>query len=558
MATDIKVAPTPSRADSKPEARKLPLDGMAGLKQNWKSDIVSGFILFLLALPLSLGIALASGVPPMAGLIAAAFGGMLVSQVNGSFVTITGPAAGLIVVILGTVERLGGGAEGYHCALAAIVVAGLTLFALGKLKAGQLGEFFPLSVVHGMLSAIGIIIMSKQFHIMLGVKPEAKEPLGLIAEIPKSLTCLNPEIALIGLTSLAILILISSIKNKRVRSLPAPLIVVVIAVAMGFYFDLEHKHQYIMWGNDYMLDPAKTLVLLPNNVLDAITLPDFSKVPSLAFWFSVLSITFVQGLETLLSAAAIDKLDPYKRKSDLSKDVAGVGLGSAVSGLIGGLPMISEIVRSTANIAAGAKTRWSNFFHGLFIFAFVLAASSIIDLVPMASLAAILVVTGFRLASPKVFKETFAIGPEQMVLFLVTIIATLSTDLLVGVSIGIATKFFLHLWAGVPPSVLFKADLEIVPNGPNTVVLVKKAAVFSNYISLKNKLNSLARTGTITVDFSQCNFIDHTVMERLHEYAADYEKEGGKLVLSGLDVHKPNTVHPLAARRLPSTRQVTS
>jgi MFS superfamily sulfate permease-like transporter len=528
----------------------VPKDGLAGLKENWRTDIVSGLILFLIALPLSLAIAMASGMPPMAGLIAAAVGGMIVSQISGSYVTINGPAAGLITVIAGSVARLGGGETGQHCALAAIFIAGVTLFILGKLKAGGLGDYFPLSVVHGMLAAIGIIIMSKQFYIMLGIKPPGSEPFDLILKIPQSLATLNPELATIGLVSLAILIVHALIKNKAVKSIPAPLVVVAIAIVLSQVFGLSHEHHYEWNGSDYVIDPSKCLVLLPANIFSAFTLPDFSKVAEGAFWFSILTIVFVQGLETLLSCAAVDKLDPFKRKANLSKDVAGVGAGTAISGAIGGLPMIAEIVRSTANVAAGARTRWSNFFHGTFILLFVLLGAQLIDMIPTASLAAILVVTGFRLASPKAFKETYAIGPEQLLFFCVTILVTLKTDLLIGVFSGIATKFILHLISGVPPAVLFGVDATVNEKEKGQFeVVVKKAAIFSNFPSLKKKLMAIPAGADITVNFKDCVFVDHTVMERLHQFETEYNTAGGHFHVIGLDQHRPNSTHPLAARK---------
>jgi MFS superfamily sulfate permease-like transporter len=528
----------------------VPKDRLAGLKENWRSDIVSGLILFLIAVPLSLAIAIASGMPPMAGLIAAVIGGMLVSQISGSYVVINGPAAGLITVIAATVARFGGGESGQHCALAAIVIAGVTLFVLGKLKAGGLGDFFPLSVVHGMLASIGIIIMSKQFYIMLGMKPPGGEAFDLIVKIPQSLGGLNPQLATIGLVSLMLLIGHAMVKNKAIKAIPAPLVVVAIAITLTQVFGLTHEHHYEWNGSDYVIDPTKCLVLLPANIFSAFTMPDFSKVAQSAFWFSVISIVFVQGLETLLSCAAVDKLDPFKRKSDLSKDVAGVGAGTAISGAIGGFPMIAEIVRSTANVAAGARTRWSNFFHGTFILLFVLFAAPIINMIPTASLAAILVVTGFRLASPKAFKETYAIGPEQLLFFCVTIIATLKTDLLIGVFTGIATKFILHLISGVPPAVLFKADATVNEKGNGHYeVVVKKAAVFSNFPSLKKKLKAIPVGSDVTVDMKDCVFIDHTVMERLHQFELDYNATGGHFHVVGLEKHRPNSTHPLAARK---------
>jgi MFS superfamily sulfate permease-like transporter len=530
-----------------------PADRLAGLKENWKQDIISGFILFLIALPLSLGIAMASGMPPLAGIIAAVVGGMVVSQISGSYVTINGPAAGLIVVILGAVESLGGGAAGYHAALAACVVSGLILFVLGLCKTGELGYFFPSSVVHGMLAAIGIIIMTKQMPFLLGVRPPAKEPLQLIARIPDMLLTLNPEIALIGIVSLIILIAHACWQNKLtwLKRIPAPIIVVAFAVALGQYFDLEHAHAYALGGHQYALDPKKFLVVLPNNVLEGITHPDFSKIGTGAFWLAVMSITLIQGVETVLSCAAVDKLDVFRRRADLSRDLAAVGFGSAVSASIGGLPMIAEIVRSTANVANGARTRWSNFFHGVFMLVFVLLGASLIDQIPLAALAALLVFTGYRLSSPKVFRHTHEIGPEQLALFLLTVVTTLATDLLIGVAVGVTAKLLLHLLRGAPIKHLFSADISVepCPDGSH-FVQIRGAAIFSNYLSIKKHLDKLPRGGNVRVDLSNARLVDHTVMDNLHHFQSDYNNENGHFTLMGLDGHDSASLHPLASRRL--------
>lgn len=529
---------------------EVPKDRLAGLKQNWKNDVVSGFILFLIALPLCLGIAMASGVPPMAGILAAIVGGIFVSQISGSFVTINGPAAGLIVVILGSVERLGGSDPGYHATLAAIVVSGLILFVLGICKAGELGEFFPSSVVHGMLSAIGVIIMSKQLPFVLGVKPPAKEPLELIMAIPKIFANLNPEISLIGILSLAIVIGHTFVRNKAIKRIPAPIIVVLVAIALGSYFDLQDPHTDVIGHHTIYIDP-KCLVRVPLSFMDGITHPDWSKIGIYPFWVSVFSITIIQGIESLLSCAAVDKLDPYKRHADLSKDVAAVGLGSAISGMIGGLPMIAEIVRSTANVANGAKTRWSNFFHGSFMLIFVVTAAVMINKIPLAALAALLVFTGYRLASPRVFKETHEIGIDQTIIFVSTLMATLATDLLLGVGVGILTKFALHIIKGAPILGLFSANLDI-KNEPedNYHVAVKGAAIFSNYLPLKWKLNKLPKGKKIRLDFSEAKLVDHTVMEHLHHYQEEYNKTGGDFIIDGFSGHKASSEHPLASRVL--------
>ena len=354
-----------------------PKDRLEGLKENWKNDLISGFIVFLIALPLSLGIAMASGCPPLAGIFAAIVGGIIVSQLSGSHVVINGPAAGLITIVAASVDRLGGGVQGYHNTLAAIVVAGGILTILGLLKAGELGYFFPSSVIHGMLAAIGLIIMIKQFPIMVGAivpKEIAKEPLKTLLHAPDIISGLNPEIALIGIISLLVLIVHASIKHPMAKNVPAPIIVVAIAMGLGALFQLDAEHNYSFWGHLFSIHPSKVLVVIPNNPMNGICFPDWGKVSQGAFWLSAISIALVQGIETLLTAAAVsEKVDIFRRPVNLSRDVASVGAATIVSGAIGGLPMIAEIVRSKANVMVGAKTRWSNFFHGCFILAFALS-----------------------------------------------------------------------------------------------------------------------------------------------------------------------------------------
>ncbi len=528
----------------------LPKDGLPGFFENWKTDILSGLIVFLVALPLCLGIALASGVPPLAGIFSAVIGGIVVSQISGSFLTINGPAAGLIVVVLASVERLGGGDIGYHATLAACVVSGLLLFVLGLLKAGELGEFFPAIVMHGLLAAIGIIIVSKQLPFVLGVTPEYKEPLELIIHIPQMIQQLNPEIAIIGFISLAVLFMHGSIANKSLRRIPAPIIVVVVSIILAGYLDLGHAHRDYIGGRPVELSP-KYLVSLPANFTEGICFPNFAPAVSYPFLISVISIALVQFIESLLSTAAVDKLDPFHRTSNLSKDISAIGLGSALAGLIGGLPIIAEIVRSTANVSNGARTRWSNFFHGVFMLASVVFCTTYINSIPLAALAALLVFTGIKLASPRIFKEVHEIGIEQSVVFVITVVATVTTDLLIGLGIGIATKLAMHLFRGVPLKSLFKANLTITDGADGSVIVkVKDSAIFTNYLSLKKQLSKVSKGKVLMLDLSATKLVDHTVMERLHQYLQEYAKtEGGCCRLQGLESHKASSDHLFAARQ---------
>ncbi len=524
----------------------IPKNGIAGLTENWKSDMLSGFLVFLIALPLCLGISMASGFPPIAGIFTAVIGGLAVSFFGGSNLTIKGPAAGLIVIALGAVEELGKGDPlmGYKLAIAVVVVAGIVQIFFGLLKLGVLGDFFPSAAVHGMLAAIGIIIASKQIHTMLGVKPEGKEALHLLAEIPHSISTMNPEIAIIGFVSLLILFTLPLIKNKYIRMIPAPLVVILTAIPMGMYFDLQHEHKYLFLdSHEYTIGP-KFLVTLPDNMFSAITFPDFSQIFSGTSVKYIIMFALVGSLESLLSSKAIDTLDPFKRKSNMNRDLLGVGVGNTLAGLVGGLPMISEIVRSSANINNGAKTWWSNVFHGMFLLIFVAFFPMLIHQIPMAALAAMLIFTGYRLASPKEFFKTYMVGKEQLLIFLVTIIVTLATDLLLGIGAGIFTKFLVHLYFGLPFKSAFKPIFRVDQPEKNVYqVDVFHSAVFVNFIQLKKKLDELPKQAKIILDFDNCNIVDHTVLENLHQYKHDYEHEGGSFEIKGLEQHKKLSKH---------------
>ncbi len=532
-------------------ASPLPKDGWAGLKENWRFDLSSGFQVFLIALPLSLGIALASGMPPMAGIIAAIVGGMLVSLISGSHVTINGPAAGLIVIILGGVEVLGQGnmVAGYRLTLAAIVVAGVLQMLFGLCKAGKLSSFFPAPAVHGMLAAIGVIIMSKQVHTVLGVKPHGHETLEIIAEIPHSLWHANPDIAMIGLICLAMTIIWNLLPFPALKKIPGPLVVVVSGIVLGHLFGLETAHTSNLMGFAHPVGP-EYLINLPGNIIQGLVFPDFSQVMTARFWGVVLSIALIASLETLLSALAVDKLDVYGRRTNLNRDIFAVGVGSTISGLLGGLPMIAEIVRSSANINNGARTRWANFFHGTFMLLFIMFAPGLIHQIPLAALAALLVYTGFRLASPKEFIHTYKTGPEQLAIFLTTLIAVLMTDLLIGVACGIVLKLVIHAVRGVRLGDLFRMRFRIdTPDTGTYLVKVESSAVFSNLLAFKNQLEALPSGAEITFDFSGAYLVDHTFMEFIHHFIRDYEREGGHCQITGFEAHKPASDHPLSARK---------
>jgi MFS superfamily sulfate permease-like transporter len=344
----------------------LPKDGIQGLKENIVADSLSGFLVFLLALPLSLGIAKASDFPPIMGLMTAMVGGLVVSFFAGSRLTIKGPAAGLIVIVAGSVAEFGQGDSilGWHLALGALLVAGLLQVLFGMIRMGSLVDFFPLSAVHGMLAAIGVIIMSKQVHVLLGINPVNElgkpivEPMELLAEIPHTLMHIDPKVAVVGLLSLLIVFLWPRIKQPLLKKIPAPLVVLTMAIPLAKLLGLGKGH-LIHFDQDFIH------TLAWNERFDGFQQTGI-------FIKYVIMFALVGSLESLLTVKAVDMLDPYHRKSNANKDLVAVGIGNVVASLLGGLPMISEVARSSANVSNGAKTRWANFFHGVFILIFLM------------------------------------------------------------------------------------------------------------------------------------------------------------------------------------------
>ena len=537
----------------------IPKDGFEGLKQNFSSDAISGFLVFLLALPLSLGIAGASDFPPIYGLVTAMIGGLVVSFMAGSPLTIKGPAAGLIVIVAGSVAELGKGDTelGWKLALGAVVVAGVIQVLFGVFKLGSLADFFPLSAVHGMLAAIGIIIISKQLHILLGfnpVTPEGKpmvEPLELLMELKNTFANFfkHKDVVVIGLVSLGLVFGWPMIPIKAVKKIPSALIVLIVAIPLAMFLHVENIPDLKNAAGEVVAKGYQPLLNFKEGLVDIIgvkvSFDGFSNIG--VFIKFVVMFALVGSLEALLTVKAIDMLDPYKRKSNSNKDLIAVGIGNIVAGVLGGLPMISEVARSSANVSNGGKTRWANFFHGFFILLFLLFAVYFSDLIPKAALAAMLIGVGWKLAHPKEFGHMAKIGADQIAVFVVTIIFTLATDLLIGIGAGILLKLILHVVRGVSFSSLFNAKTTVEGN----VVRVEGAAIFSNFIKVKKQILKFPYSDNVVFDVRKCVLVDHTVIETLHHLKDDFENEGGHLTILGIDEFKNahGSKHNLATKR---------
>ncbi|WP_421797962.1 SulP family inorganic anion transporter [Haliscomenobacter sp.] len=522
-----------------------PKTGWAGFKENWSKDLLSGFLVSLIALPLSLGIAGASNFPPIMGVMTAIVGGIVVAFFAGSELTIKGPAAGLIVIVAGAVEELGKGDNdlGWKLALGVVVVAGAIQVLFGIFKVAKLADFFPLSAVHGMLAAIGIIIMSKQIHLAVGISPaelKGKEPLELLTMVPHSLYHMEYHVAIIGFVSLVILFGWQFIKVKALKKFPPALLVLIVGVLMGLYFHLSDPNyaniKPLVSPGDFKLAFNASFAGLSSDLL-----PIFLKY--------VLMFTLVGSLESLLTGKAIDLLDPYQRKANLSKDLTAVGIGNMVAGFLGGLPMISEVARSSANIGNGGRTRWANLFQGVSLLVFVVVLTPLIKMVPVASLAAMLIFVGFRLAAPKEFIHVYHIGKEQLLIFIVTVIATISTDLLIGVGTGILLKLIMQLISGVPLKYVFRQPIKMSISEEEYLLEVSGAATFSNLLNIKKHLDKVPSGSNVRINLEKSRYVDHTVLENLHNYKREHELGGGNFQVTGIERHKPLSDHPLAARR---------
>lgn len=520
--------------------------------QSIRTNAVSGFLVFLIALPLCLGIAMASGFPPVAGVLTAVVGGLLTSHTGGSPLTIKGPAAGLIVIALGAVQELGMGdpVAGYRRALAVGVIAGALQIVFGLFKAGRLARIMPPSVVHGMLAAIGIIIIAKQTPVMLGVMGAKGEPLEMLLEIPHYVSEADPLVAALAGISLALLVFMPRLPIQLLKKVPPPMMVLLVTVPVAAWLHFGEEHTYAWAGHDHTIGP-KLLVQLPGNLLQAITFPDFSMVTSAISLKYIAMFALVGTVESLLSVIAVDAMDPAKHASDLDRDLLVTGVANLAAASIGGLPMISEIVRSKANIDAGATSSWSNFFHGAFLLLFVALVPGLLQMIPLAALAAMLVVTGTRLASPSEFRHVWHVGKDQFALFFTTLLVTLATDLLVGVAAGLTLKVAMHTVRGRNVGSLFRPKFHTSIIDNTLHIAVFGPLVFTNLLTLQRILDQQLSPAiaTVRLDLTHATLLDHTVQTRLKSMSEEWPSTD--LTLVGLDQLSPVSPHPQALRRSP-------
>lgn len=526
----------------------------------FKEDITAALGLALVVLPIALGIAIASGAPPMAGVISVVVGAVVGTFLRSSQITINGPSAGLISVMLSGGVVLGDGAPmvGFKCLLAASIVAGIGQVLLGALRFGEIGDITPVASINGMLAAVGLTIIGTQCHTIFGIKAtshNAFESLGMIVE---SIANCNPIITFIGIVAIVVLIAHHKLNLKIKKYIPAPIWIIIFTIPIVYYFNFFETHYVPMLSTAYDVGPTY-LVDIPMDIKNYLIYPDFSKVSDGRFWLVALSILAVSTIETLVSAKALDKLDSLERHTNLNQELVAVGFSTILAGAIGGLPVITAIP-----VYSGAKTKWSNLYYGLILAFFVLIFTAFIRLIPLAALAVLLVYTGYKLAAPKVWVDIYRKGDDQFLIFLTTLLATLVYGLLIGLLGGIVTTLFIHFVKSnlerkqFVNYLLTRSSIETTRTENTHELYIKLRGIvnFVNIPKLKRELRKSALNEKhIIVDMSHARLIDYTVLEYLHDEAPRYELADIQLEIIGLSAHDASSRHPNATRILPDDKK---
>ncbi|MBC6988814.1 SulP family inorganic anion transporter [Hymenobacter sp. BT491] len=515
-----------SAVDSAPTANYL---------KTISKDAPAGLVVFLVALPLCLGISLASGAPLLSGVITGIVGGVLVSWLSGSQLSVSGPAAGLTVIVLTAINTLGS----FQALLAATVIAGLIQLALGFLRAGIIGMYFPSSVIKGMLAAIGLILILKQIPHFLGADTDYFEDMDFFqfngqntfSAIGTAFKAISLGSTLIGLVSIGILLAWESKPMQRltaIRKVPAALLVVLISIGMNVA--LSSASPALRINPDHLVKLPVVSSLM--GLIGELTFPDWSALTKPITYGVAFTIAIVASLESLLSVEAVDKLDPHKRHTAPNRELKAQGVGNIVAALVGGLPMTAVIVRSSANINAGAQTKMSAFIHGLLLLMSILFLAPFLNLIPLSALAAVLLMVGFKLTKPALYRTQWKLGWEQFMPFIVTVVAILFTDLLKGVCVGLVVGVFFILKANLESAFFFHRE----PVREHNTIHLK----LSEHVSFLNKASIITtldrfKAGThVILDGSDSVSIDYDVLEAIENFRQTADERGINLELRAI------------------------
>ncbi|MEC8324031.1 MAG: SulP family inorganic anion transporter [Bacteroidota bacterium] len=532
----------------------VPKKGLQGLIENWQSDLIAAVSVALIALPLSLGIALAAGAPAMSGIFSAVVGGLVTTLYRGGHISVNGPAKGVIgVILLGIAMMDDGSGQAFNYVLAAVVVSGALQILLGVLKLGRLADIFHTSVIHGILAAIGIIIFAKQIHVAMGTHSDSPSIVQNLIDALVLLPQANPFVLVIAISGLLLLLFHSKTNSRFFHLLPAPMWVIALSIPFVYAFNFFENQTLSFLGMAYEIGPD-LLLEIPDTIKDSIMHPNFSKIDTLEFWTTVFSMLIITSIESLAIAKAVDKIDPYKRKTDLNKDLTGIGLSTVVAGMIGGLPIIAVIIRSTVNIHNGAKTKWSNMYQGLLLLLFIVVLSPIMRQVPLCAFAILLVYTGFKLASPAVFKQAYSQGTEQLIFFLGTMILTLYTNLLIGLLGGLLLALVTHMLLAKLPVIeffrmVYKSKTKLLKRSDCTFDLkIRGIANFLGILKVDKLVAQIPSGADVNIDLSETRLVGITYMDFLVEYLKAQRAAGGQVFITGLDSHVSFSTHNRALK----------
>ncbi len=498
----------------------------ANFISNMKYDLPAGLVVFLVALPLCLGISLASGAPFSSGLIAGVIGGLLIPQISKAQLSISGPAAGLTTIVLLGIETLGS----FEALLVAIFLSGFVQIALGLVKAGYIAYFFPSSVIKGMLAAIGFILIMKQFPYAIGLDLESFSSGSIFERFAQVFQTLDWGALIIGVLSLGIMVFWKLTKLGKISWLPAALIVTIVSILISQGFQLWLPGLAISSNN--LVNIPEISVLISD-----LKGPDWSAFANKDVYMIAVTIGIVASVETLLTIEAVDKMDPYKRKTPLNRELIAQGFGNCTAGLIGGLPITSVIVRSSTAISSGGRTKMIALFHGILLFFAVIFLPELLSKIPLSALAAILLTVGYSLADPKIIKSIYAKGSDQWIPTAITTIAILLTDLLVGIGIGIAVGLFFVLKTN------FHSPLTVTKNDNNILISFNRDVSFLNKVVLTRVLENTENWSTIVIDGTNARFIDHDIAIVLRDFKTEAKLKNINVEFKNIDSeefsHKP-------------------
>jgi MFS superfamily sulfate permease-like transporter len=514
-----------------------------------KHDLPAGIVVFFVALPLCLGIALASGAPLFAGIIAGIVGGIIVGLASGSQVGVSGPAAGLAVIVLNAIAAL----NGWEAFLVSVVLAGVIQVIMGYLNLGIIAYYFPTTVIKGMLTGIGLIIILKQIPHALGYDRDYEGDVAFttgeentFSFIQNALDAITPAALIISIVSLAILLLWESVlskKHKIFSLIQGPLVCVVIGIVLKNLFDANILPYRLSEDHLVSIPVASTL----KDFLGQFTPPDFSHLANPKIYITAVTLAIVASLETLLCVEATDKLDPNKRITPANRELKAQGLGNILSGLIGGLPITQVIVRSSANITFGGQTKTSTILHGCLLLVCAIAIPSVLNMIPLATLACILFVVGYKLAKPSLFAEMYRLGWSQFIPFIATVVAIVLTDLLKGIGIGMAVAIFFLLRNNYKNAYSLERQSSRSNGKPEIRMTLAEEASFLNKGSILKTLNEIDNGSNIIIDATRSKIIDHDVIEVIRDFMVNAKRRDISVEVIGIPAMKQGTRHKSVA-----------